>query len=88
MNYSITQSLKKSTSKIHSTVVAYRFLGQVVFRTHRRLAANNVRKFKKRKRKWDRLPPKNLRQRLDSWTGHASQANTYSLLLSLGLIKN
>ena len=74
--------------QVYPAAVGNRFLGQVVFRTHRRLASNNVRKFKKRKRKWDRHPPKNLRQRLDSWVGHAGQANTYSLLLSLGLIKN
>lgn len=60
------------------------FLGQLVFRTHRRLVSKNVRKFKKRKRKWDKYPPKNIQQRLASWVGHAGQANTHSLLISLG----
>ncbi|UCH93189.1 MAG: RNA-directed DNA polymerase [Candidatus Aminicenantes bacterium] len=78
--------LHPARCQVYPAAVGYRFLGQVVFRTHRRLAANNVRKFKKRKRKWERNPPVNLRQRLDSWIGHASQANTYSLLNALGLI--
>ena len=62
-----------------------RFLGQVVFPTHRRLASDNVRKFKKRLRKWKMHPPENLQQRLASWLGHAGQANTYSLLKSMGM---
>jgi hypothetical protein len=57
----------------------------MVFQTHRRLASDNVRKFKQRMRKWKKHPPKNLRQRLASWIGHAGQADTYSLLKSLGL---
>jgi RNA-directed DNA polymerase len=64
-----------------------RFLGQVVFQTHRRLASDNVRKFKKRLKRWQKCPPGNLQQRLASWTGHAKQANTFSLLNSLGLVK-
>jgi len=61
------------------------FLGQLVFPTHRRLASGNVRKFKKRMRRWKKHPPLNLHQRLASWVGHAGQAHTYSLLVSLGL---
>lgn len=81
--------LKLQTRRCHvyPSTVGYQFLGQVVFSTHRRLAANNVRKFKKRKSKWEQHPPENLRQRLDSWIGHAGQANTYGLLLSLGIVK-
>lgn len=59
-----------------------RFLGQVVFRTHRRLAGENVRRFRKRLRKWEKMPPENLDQRIASWVGHAKQADTQALLKS------
>ncbi len=62
-----------------------RFLGQLVYCTHQRLASDNVRKFKKRLRRWEKHPPQNLQQRLASWLGHAGQADTYLLLKSLGL---
>jgi len=65
--------------------LGWHFLGQQVFRTHRRLAAVNVRKFKKCLRGWREFPPENLQQRLASWVGHASQADTHHLLLALSL---
>ena len=77
--------LQPKRCHIYPSHQGIRFLGQVVYRTHRRLAADNVRKFKKRLRIWKKHPPLNLQQRLASWVGHASQANTFSLLVSLGL---
>lgn len=68
--------------------IGIRFLGQVVFPTHRRLASDNVRKFKKRKRDWEKHPPDNMKQRLASWVGHAKQADTFRLLISLGLVEH
>jgi len=65
--------------------VGWRFLGQRVFRTHRLLLAENVRRFKRRRRLWQESPPDNLEQRLASWVGHASQADTYYLLQVLAL---
>ncbi|MDQ1353938.1 MAG: hypothetical protein QG657_4247 [Acidobacteriota bacterium] len=65
-----------------------RFLGQLVYCTHQRLASDNVRKFKKKLRRWKKHPPQNLQQRLASWLGHAGQADTYLLLKSLGLDHN
>lgn len=79
--------LQSKRCHIYPAEIGYRFLGQVVFQTHRRLAGENVRKFKKRLERWKKCPPGNLHQRLASWTGHAKQANTFSLLNSLGLIK-
>ncbi len=70
---------------IRSARVGWRFLGRQIFRTHRRLAAENVRSFKRRLRIWQESPPENLEQRLASWKGHAGQADAYHLLLSLGL---
>jgi hypothetical protein len=77
--------LQPKRCHIYPSYQDIRFLGQVVYRTHRRLASDNVRKFKKRLRRWEKHPPHNLQQRLASWVGHASQANTFSLLVSLGL---
>lgn len=70
---------------IYPARVGRRFLGQKIFCTHRRLAAENVRGFKCRLRKWRKSPPNNLPQRLASWAGHARQADTFRLLLILKL---
>ncbi|MFQ5771094.1 MAG: reverse transcriptase domain-containing protein [bacterium] len=66
--------------------IDWQFLGLRIFRTHRLLAMENVRKFNRRLRKWRRYPPPNFEQRLASWKGHARQANCYCLLKSLDLI--
>ncbi|MCU0918556.1 MAG: RNA-directed DNA polymerase [Planctomycetes bacterium] len=63
--------------------IAHRFLGQVVQPSHRRLTGENVRRFRKRLRRWERRPPENLRSRIASWLGHARQADTRALLVSL-----
>jgi len=65
--------------------VGWLILGQRVFHTHRLLAAQNVRNFKRRLRTWGQSPPENLRQRLASWAGHAAQADTFHLLRTLGI---
>jgi retron-type reverse transcriptase len=77
--------LQAKRCHVYPARVGNRFLGQVVFRTHRRLASANVRTFKKRMRNWQKHPPANLQQRIAGWVGHAKQANTFSLLVSLGL---
>jgi hypothetical protein len=62
-----------------------RFLGYRVFRTHRLLVKQNVRRFRRRARKMQKeyaaglISPDKIRQRLMSWSGHARQANTYRL---------
>jgi retron-type reverse transcriptase len=63
-----------------------RFLGQVIFRSHRRLCGENVRRFKKRLRKWQHHPPENFEQRINSWVGHARQADTAALLKALAKV--
>jgi len=66
--------------------VGWRFLGQQIFRTHRLLAAENVRRFKRRQQIWRKSPPDNLEQRLASWKGHAAQADTHRLLHAMELL--
>ncbi len=79
--------LHPSRCQVYPTKIGYRFLGQIVFKTHRLLPSANVRKFKKRLKQWNNNPPENQQQRIASWVGHASQANTFGLLKSLGLIE-
>ncbi len=63
--------------------VGWRFLGQRVFQTHRRLVSENVRRMKSRLRIWTSNPPENIEQRLASWRGHASQADTFQLVKNM-----
>ena len=62
-----------------------RFLGYRVFPTHRLLVKDNVRRLRRRVRRMQRqyanrdIGPNEIRQRLMSWSGHASQADTYML---------
>ncbi len=90
---SISEYLENLRLKLHPqhcyvypANIGWHFLGQKIFRTHRRLNSDNVRKFKRRLKSWHKNPPENLTQRLASWKGHASQANCYFLLKSLKLI--
>ncbi len=61
------------------------FLGYRIFPTHRLLAKRNVRQFRRRLAKLidrhatGKLSLQDLRCRISSWVGHASQANSYSL---------
>ncbi|MFN8303347.1 MAG: reverse transcriptase domain-containing protein [Saprospiraceae bacterium] len=61
------------------------FLGQRIFRDYRRLRRQNVQRFYKRLRRRlkdfsaDELPPEKLEAQLNSWMGHARQADTWRL---------
>jgi retron-type reverse transcriptase len=60
----------------------FTFLGYRVFPTHRRLDANNVRRFKRRLRRYDqaveegRMSPSQRSDRIRSWIAHARHADT------------
>jgi hypothetical protein len=77
--------LHPTKSVISPTATGIRFLGYRVFPTHRLLAKENVRRFRRRVRRMQELyaasliSPGEIRQRLMSWSGHARQANTYWL---------
>jgi len=68
---------------LYPAKVGTAFLGQMIFKSHRRLCNKNVRKFYKRLNMWKNDPPVNLQQRLAGWKGHASQADTQGLLAHL-----
>ena len=61
----------------------HRFLGQIIYMSHRRLGRDNVRRFKMRLRHWEQAPPENVQERIASWLGHARQADTQALLGSV-----
>jgi retron-type reverse transcriptase len=62
-----------------------RFLGFRVFPSHRRLARENVARMRRRLREMqrafaqDRLAHSDVRQRIQSWIGHASHGDTWKL---------
>jgi len=62
-----------------------RFLGQIVLPTHRLLAPENIREFSRRyvrmraQTQRRKLTIFEFSQRVQSWLGHARQANTYRL---------
>lgn len=74
--------LNPTRVQIFPSSTGLRFLGQLVYCRHRRLPGENVRRFRRRMRKWQSDPPKNLEQRIASWVGHAQQADTGGLLKS------
>ncbi len=88
----ISQFLDRLRLRIHEdkSVVSptrdgIRFLGYRVFATHRVLAKENVRRFRRRMR-WmqrsfadGRLSMADIRPRIMSWISHARQADTYRL---------
>ncbi len=61
------------------------FLGQRIFTTHRRLKSDNVRRFKKRLEyrleaySKGEISPNTFEMQLNSWIGHARQADTWRL---------
>ncbi len=78
-------NLHPTRCNVYSAQNGNQFLGQLIFRTHRRLSSENVHKFKKRFNEWQKYPCDNAEQRIASWMGHANQANSFCLLGSLGL---
>jgi retron-type reverse transcriptase len=77
--------LHPTKTVVFPTKEGVRFLGYRVFPTHRLLAKENVRRFRRRVRRMQRLyaagliSPGEIRQRIMSWSGHARQADTYWL---------
>ena len=80
--------LNEKHTQLFPSHLGYAFLGQVVFRSHRRLRSENVKSFRKRLKKWKINPPENVQQRIASWVGHAGQADTDCLLKSIFCIKH
>lgn len=77
--------LHPKKSQIFPTENGVTFLGQRVFATHRRLARPNVRRFRKRLAirlkcyRAGKISPALMECQLNSWLGHAKQADTFRL---------
>ncbi len=77
--------LHPNKSHISTTKNGIAFLGQRVFPTHRLLKNQNVRRFRKRWRRKSKsykegeLSLDKLEASLNSWKGHAGQADTFRL---------
>jgi len=71
--------------QIRPVQAGQRFLGQIVFPTHRLLASENVRRFARRMHGFRKnyahgeITIPEIRHSLMSWLGHARQANTWKL---------
>jgi len=81
--------LHEGKSQIYSTGNGIKFLGFRIFRNHRRLATNNVRRFKKRIKKfgylldYGQIRGSQIRDSVRCWVAHSSYANTNGLRLSM-----
>jgi retron-type reverse transcriptase len=77
--------IHQDKSAVFPSEQGIRFLGYRVFPTHRLLAQENVRRFRRRMRRMQRefaagrLGFDAIRPRILSWIGHARHANTYRL---------
>jgi retron-type reverse transcriptase len=81
--------LYREKCQIRPVQIGQRFLGQIVFPKYRLLTPENVRRFARRMRRFQKkyalrkiaLPE--IRQSLMSWLGHARQADTWALRRAL-----
>jgi hypothetical protein len=77
--------LHPDKSVVFPVRLGIRFLGYRIFRSHRLLAADNVRRFRRRLRRLQgqyaryAVTQDAARQSLVGWIGHARQADTYRL---------
>jgi len=82
---SLRLKLNFERTSLYSSSVPFAFLGQIITRENRRLTKNNVVKFNRNLVKWSQFPPRNFNQRVQSWLGHAKNANSTALIESLRL---
>ncbi|OQB13400.1 MAG: Group II intron-encoded protein LtrA [Candidatus Omnitrophica bacterium ADurb.Bin205] len=81
--------LHEGKSQVYNTKSGIKFLGFRIFENHKRLATNNVRRFKKRLKKFgyllDRrqIKERQIRDSVRCWVAHSSYANTNGLRLNI-----
>ena len=82
-------ALHEGKSQIYRTKDGIKFLGFRIYRDHRRLATDNVRRFRKRLKKFAYLyengtaTVSQVRDSVRSWTAHAAHADTKKLRLNI-----
>ena len=81
--------LHEGKSQIYNTKNGIKFLGFRIFKNHRKLATDNVRRFKKRLNKFGylldcgRIRESQIRDSVRCWAAHSSYANTNGLRLNM-----
>jgi len=81
--------LHEGKSQIYNTKNGIKFLGFRIFKNHRRLATDNVKRFKKRLKKFGYLldcgeiKRSQVRDSVRCWVAHSSYANTNGLRLNI-----
>ena len=81
--------LHEGKSQIYNTRNGIKFLGFRIFKDHRRLASDNVRRFKKRIKKFGYLLDRGqirgsqIRDSVRCWAAHSSYANTNGLRINM-----
>lgn len=75
--------LNYQRTSLFAANVPFPFLGQIITREKRRLKKACVIKFKRNLNKWSETPPSNYQLRIQSWLGHATNADTVALLESI-----
>lgn len=82
---SIRLHLNQKATALYPSSEGRRFLGQIVFPSHRLLPSENVRLFRKKLQRMPVPPGDRERSSIAGWSGHARQANTGKLRKSLGV---
>ena len=81
--------LHEGKSQIYNTGTGIKFLGFRVFKNHRRLTTDNVRRFKKKIKKFGyllsnrKIKEGKIRDAVRCWVAHSSYANTNGLRLNM-----
>jgi RNA-directed DNA polymerase len=81
--------LHEGKSQIYNTANGIKFLGFRIFKNHRRLATDNVRRFKKRLKRLGRLLDNGkigggrIRDSVRCWVAHSNYANTNGLRMNI-----
>lgn len=88
-------ALQEGKSQVYKTTHGIKFLGVRIYRDYRRLTSDNVRRFKKRLKKFaclfenDKMKANEICDSVRCWTAHSKSANTRALRFGIydGLIK-
>ncbi len=96
LNEKLTLRMHEGKSQIYNTANGLKFLGFRIYRNYRRLASDNVRRFKKRLRKFtylfenDKINENRISDSVRCWVAHSKYANTGGLRnnISSGLKTN
>ncbi len=85
----LTLDMHQGKSQVYNTGNGIKFLGFRIFKDYRRLVSDNVRRFKKRLKKFEyalennKLSNRNVRDSVRCWAAHSRYANANTLRLNI-----